>query len=127
MKKTVLHSMLKRFAMVAQEADLQNKAVLAASLTNQIDKYADNVRSNDEGYHYDEDELMADLKDSMWDALVRLADFYQTDVDEEFMEKLALETAESLKEEFCSHSGAVVGAYEEQVPGEEVDVEIDDA
>lgn len=124
--KTIKHSMLKRYAAVAQEAEFQRKFALAESLTQQLQRHAQHVRSDEEGYHYSSEELDRDVKDCMWDAITRLADYYQVSLDDEFLEDLASSMASSLKEEFCAHHDVVSGAYEEPLAGEEIEVQMED-
>lgn len=120
--RSVSNTMLKRFAVAAQEAEFLGKPSLAGALTRQIEKNADNVRSDNEPYRYSQAELRADLQESIWDAVVRLADFHQVQLKEGAVEALVNDVCSDIDDTFCRQHECFKGAYEQDVPGEHFEV-----
>jgi len=127
--KTITENLLNRISLQANEADLLGFKKVADHLSTQIEKSA--IRKDDEKYVYSSDELQKDIEGSLWDATIRVADFYNTPFDATEVQKTIEVTASKLISELSVKLGFThgVGAYEEKVAGEvdnkpEVEVEL---
>lgn len=117
--RTITEIFLERLKAQADEADVRGLTKLANVLTVQVGK--NSIRKNDEFYSYAANELKTDVENSIWDAVVRIADFYGTSFDALDIEKTVEAVADTLIENIEVKVGAVhgVGAYESTLPGEE--------
>lgn len=127
--RTVKESLLNRLAAQADEAELQGLHKVAEALTEQVSKNAENTRSNEAFYLYSVEDLQKDVEANLWNAMVRVADFYDHDLDalqvNEIVEKFASDFVNEMRVSFGLKS--VVGAHEPTVPGEilqKVDFEV---
>jgi hypothetical protein len=122
MQRTINQNLFLRLAAQAEEAELQGLTKEAAALTKQIDVYADKTRPNEGFYVYGTDEFQTDLNDQLWNAAMRVADFYGIQrLDAAYVQEMIDKTAENMKASLRRHAGIRedVGAYEPTVPGEE--------
>jgi hypothetical protein len=107
-----------RLVAEAEEADIVGLTKVAEHLTCQVEKTA--VRSNDESYTYDGNDFDNDIKNLLWDAVVRTSDFHDSHVDSEKAQKLVEHYAELLISDIRKIAKITnnIGAYESNVPGE---------
>ncbi len=128
MNKTINNSLWNRLLAQAEEAEYQGLTKIASNLTNQVDKYASAIRSDDQKYHYSSASLKNDIEECCWNAIVRIADFHNTKLDAIEMQKLVDVFAEDLMRSVSiklgSRSG--IGAYEEELPGQEISFEVEE-
>jgi hypothetical protein len=125
--KTISENLLNRIQLQANEADLIGLKKVADHLSTQIEKSA--VREDDVNYVYSSDELQKDIESSLWDASIRVADFYNAPFDAAEVQKTIEATASQLISELSIKLGFVhgVGVYEDKVAGEtdsELEVEV---
>lgn len=119
--KTINSTLFFRLLAQAEEAETQGMEKVAESLTTQIEKNASHVRESDENYKYSYETLEKDINDHLWNAVIRVADFYDVkqfhaDKTQEMIEKIAKEIVSEVCLQANINHG--VGAYEEPLPGE---------
>jgi hypothetical protein len=116
--RTVKETFAQRLALQKQEADVQGLTKVATNLEHVVDKLQ--VREDAESYLYLEKDATSDVEKHIWDAAVRLADFYDCNVDASQMQQVIEKLAESLKQEVRVQGGVKhgIGAHEPVVPGE---------
>lgn len=120
--KTIKETLFNRLAAQAAEADLQGLEATAVSLTHQLRKQAQNLRSTEEGYTYPKEDFEQDVNDTLWEAVLRILDFYDIQsFDAERLQDVVENLREQLVQEVCNDAGVDhgVGAFEPNVPGEE--------
>jgi len=120
--RTIRELLFKRLALQADEADRVGLTKLASDVTSLLDRQSENVRSDQDFYLYDADEFNSDVNGHLWDAVVRVADFYDIKgLDIKTAEKIVSAISKEMKESICiAHFGTdkAVGAFEPTVPGE---------
>lgn len=119
--ETINSTLFFRLLAQAEEAETQGMEKLAESLTTQIEKNASLIRESDENYSYSSESFQKDVNDHLWNAVLRVADFYDVkqfhaDKTQEMIEKMAKEIVSEICLQANINHG--VGAYEEPVPGE---------
>ena len=104
----------------ADEAEFQGITKLASHLRNAVD--ATPKRDNDEFYVYSSESLANDVEGSMWNAILRTADFFDCNIDTATVQGVVEKYSKHLINEIRLHAGIKhgVGAYEPAVPGEMV-------
>lgn len=120
--RTIKKTFLTRLAAQAQEAEVQGLTKVADALTSQIEKNSDHIRKNEEFYVYSEKDVKADIQDKFWDIIVRIADYYDTNIDAKEMQALIDKAADDILNDVRVKLGINhgIGAYEPNVPGEEI-------
>ena len=119
--KTIRRSIFNRLYRQADEAEKLGLKSVATNLTNVLEKTASNLRDDDSFYSYSSDEFSDEVNQIMWDAAMRVVDFYDIkQVKAEVVDSLISKFANDLKKEICSAHGKIhaVGAFEPTVPGE---------
>ena len=116
--RTITENLLSRLAAQATEAEVQGLVKVAEHLTNQLEKNP--VRDNDVFYSYANNEFKKDIEVSLWDAIVRIADFHNTTFDATEMQGVVEKVAEDLVSEVRVKLGVVhgIGSHEPTVCGE---------
>lgn len=127
--RTINEKLKHRLLAQAEEAGVLKMEKVSAHLTD-IVKRAD-VRSNAVGYTYSSSDLISDVEKPLWNAVIRIADYYDCNVDASGMQNIIEKIAAGLIKEVQVGAGIKhgVGAYEPTVPGEErssLVIEIDD-
>jgi len=120
-KRTINSSLFEKISMQAEEAELLGLEKIARSLSAQLEKFSDKIRKDDEFYSYAKDELKEDVEGCLWDAAMRVADFYNVAPGEQKIQELIDEMSEwfiNAMESTLNISDGV-GAYEPTLPGEE--------
>lgn len=116
--RTITKNLSMRLEAQAQEADLVGLKKVAGHLNKQVD--SNKTRPSDESYVYASKDLSADVEGQLWNAVVRIADYYNCNVDAELaqkeIEKLAGDLVKAIGRQGGVRHG--VGAYEPTVPGE---------
>jgi hypothetical protein len=118
--RTITDSMFRRLEAQAKEAKVLGLNKTAANLEYEVDRHSDHVRENDSLYSYTKDEVNEDVQKHIWDAIVRIADFYGSTVDASSMQDKIEQIASDLIRDVGVNIGIKdgVGAYEPLVPGE---------
>jgi hypothetical protein len=119
MKKTISNRVFLRLSAQAEEADIYGDKVISANLTNQILKYADNIRSKDEEFEYKKEDLIEEIKEKLWDSATRVFDYYDETPDAREVQDIIDFESESLISYFESLIHKKIGPYEPKVVGEE--------
>lgn len=121
--RTIKQNFLERLVAQAEEADIQRLDSLAESLTDQITKNASNTRHDGAFYSYSSGQLSSDVKNSIWDAIIRIADYYDCGLDAASVLPVVDGISEQLIEEIRVKAGIThgIGPFEPTVPGEESD------
>lgn len=120
--RTIQSSLFQRLLAQAEEADRKGLTKVASSLTTVATQQSNAVREDNGFYRYARDTFEQDLNDQLWQAVVRVADFYGIRrMDAEQVQSLVDKTAESMVADLCQGAGIShgVGAHEEPVAGEE--------
>lgn len=118
--RTVKKTFLNRLAVQAKEAEIQGLDKVAESLTSQIVKNSEHVRDADTFYVYSEKDVKSDIQDKFWDVIVRIADYYDANIDAKEMQAVIDRYSEDMLNEVKTKLGMShgIGAYEASVPGE---------
>lgn len=116
--RSITKKLANRLSAQADEAQTQGLNKISTNLRDVINKHS--LRKNDASYTYPEIDLKSDLEKPLWDAIVRIADFYDCNIDAPSMQGLVEKLSEGLIKEVCVKAGIKhgVGAYEPTVPGE---------
>lgn len=116
--RTVKETFAKRLALQKKEADVQGLTKVASNLEHVVEKSA--TREDAESYLYLEKDASSDVEKHMWEAAVRLADFYDCNIDAAQMQSVIEKLAGDLKQEVRVQGGVQhgIGAHEPTVPGE---------
>jgi len=119
--RTIKKSLLELLELQAAEADYQGLESIGSTLTTQIVKNAESVREDDEFYVYSSEDYQKDVREELWNIIVRTADFFNKSFDAKdlspLIEKYALLLEEDLRAKFGRDDG--VGDYEPNVPGQD--------
>ena len=117
--RTITKTQLERLLAQKSEAETLGLTKLASNIQHQIDK---NVvfRENNDFYSYASDEMQQDVEKLLWDAVIRVADFYGANIDADKAQQSVEKIASDLIDEIRINTGVLdgVGAYEPNVPGE---------
>lgn len=118
--RTIKKTLFNRLAVQAQEAEIQGLTKVADALTSQIEKNSAYVRKNDEFYVYSEKDVKSDIQNKFWDIIVRIADYYDANIDAKDMQYIIDKAANDILNEVRVKLGINhgIGAYEPNVPGE---------
>ena len=118
MKRSITKNQQLRIEAQVEEAKLQKLGSVAEGLTSVLEEVP--VRSDDAHYVYANDDMRADVNRSLWNAVVRIADYLGSVPDAEAVQPLLDKYADELVREICviAHVPDGVGAYEPTVPGE---------
>ena len=118
--RTISKKVLLHMAAQADEADIFNDAVVSNHLTNQIQKFAEiGVRADDEEYEYTKEDLLEDVKESLWDIFSRVCDYFEQVPDGKEVEEVLSFEAETLLENLENLIHGDVGPHDVKTPGEE--------
>jgi hypothetical protein len=118
--RSINKTMINRLVAQNKEAELHKMEKVSSNVSKQIDKYSDNLRSNDEFYVYSSSDLKADVEENIWNAIIRIADFYNVCPDIAVAQKCAEAVTEGLLDDLRVKLGVShgVGAYEPNLPGQ---------
>jgi len=118
MNRTVKENFANRLLLQKKEADVQGLTKVAQNLDHVMDDLE--IRSNDESYSYEEKDVKSDVQKSLWSAAVRVADYYDCNIEAPEMQEILENFANNLMHEVRVQGGVKhgVGAYESSVPGE---------
>lgn len=127
--RSVKKTFVKRLKAQANEASVQGFDKLASYL----EKISDNLstRPDKESYTYSENDLVIDVEKSIWNGVIRAADYYDCFIDAYEMQNLVEKFSSEFIKEFRVKNGIKhgIGAYESAVPGEvlsKITLEVDD-
>lgn len=115
-KYSISQNILKRLVAQADEADIHGDFETSRQLTRQIDSLL--VRASDDIYEYAKDEMEDDVKKCIWDAVLRIMDYYDESPDGRDMQQIVDFTTEQLIQSIENHVTKNIGAFEPTVPGE---------
>jgi hypothetical protein len=126
--RTVKETFAKRLELQKKEADVQGMAKVASNLEHVVEKLE--IRGDTDSYLYLEKDATSDVEKHIWDAVVRLADFYDCHVDAGQMQEVIEKLANDLMHEVRVQGGVRhgIGAHEPEVHGEtpeRVTIEVD--
>ena len=117
--RTITEKLSARLKVQAKEADLVGLKKLGGHLGRLAET---KTRPTASSYVYAEADLKNDVEGPLWDAILRIADYYDCNVDAEFVqnniEKLAEELVRVIGKQAGINHG--VGVFEPTVPGEDV-------
>lgn len=118
MKRTIKETFANRLAVQKKEADVRGLEKVANNLNYVCENTS--VRADNSSYMYLEQDMLSDVEKPLWDAVVRIADYYDCNIDAETMQNVIEKAASSLMKEVRIKGGVKhgVGAYEPVVPGE---------
>lgn len=120
MTRTISKNIFIRLAAEANEADLCGDIKTADNVTKQIQKYASNkVRPDDAEYSYSKDELMEELEEILWDAAVRVLDYYDQTVDTKQIQEIVEFESKNFVESIENFIHKDIGPNEPKVIGED--------
>jgi len=77
--RTINENLRDRMVAEAEEAETQGLIKVAENLTQQLEKHP--VRTDDESYTYSNEKFAEDIESSLWDVVIRTADFHGKHVD----------------------------------------------
>lgn len=121
--RTIKKSLLDIIELQASEAEVQGLTKIASDLTNQVVKNADAVRDDDEFYIYSNEDYKNDIRDQLWNTVIRTADYFNQSFDAQdfdpIIERYASLLMSDLRAKFGSEHG--VGAHESNVPGQSLE------
>lgn len=119
--RTIKQNFLERLSAQAEEAEIQNLHSLSEALTTQIIKNSSSVRKDESFYSYSSSQMSEDVKNSIWDAIVRIADYYDCGLDALAAASIVDNISSQLVDEIRVLGGIDhgIGPYEPTVPGEE--------
>lgn len=130
-ERTITNNFYHRLFAQADEADTLGLNKVGEHLTNIIVKST--RRPDNAFYSYAEDQLKFDVEGALWDAVVRIADFHDCQLDAKEIQAAIDEYSDDFIKTIRNKLGAVdgVGAYEPTVAGEErshtvMEVELND-
>jgi hypothetical protein len=128
MGRTITKTFAKRMEAQFEEAKNMNHQKVAKSLGVQLEKYASfpGVRTDDSDYFYLMDDLRQNVEDHLWDAAVRIQDYYGAAADPLEIQAAVDDYAEQFIESIRIKTGKIIGAYEPKVPGEQTTIEVED-
>jgi hypothetical protein len=117
--RTINEILRDRLLAQADEAEVQGFTKIASHLTDQIEKTS--VRNNSDSYTYPSFDFKNDVEATLWDVVIRVADFHNISIDPKTAQEIIEKTAEDLVRELQIKSGIDhgIGAFEPNVPGEE--------
>jgi len=117
--RTITKKLSLRLKAQAKEADLVGLKKLAGHL-GRLSKTK--TRPTEESYVYAEEDLKKDVEGPIWEAVLRIADYYDCNVNPELIqnniEKLSKDLVIAVSKQAGIKHG--VGVFEPTVPGEEV-------
>lgn len=116
--RTVTSNFYKRLQAQKEEAELLKLKKVSENINGILTKYANAQRDPAADYSYASVELEDDVQKTLWDAIVRVADFYGTHIDAAETQGLIEKISQDLIEEVRVKSGATIGVYEPGLPGE---------
>jgi len=116
--RTINENLRDRMVAEAEEAETQGLIKVAENLTQQLEKHP--VRTDDESYTYSNEKFAEDIESSLWDVVIRTADFHGKHVDaiqaQKIVESVAAEMVRDLRNVLGIPHG--VGAFEPSTLGE---------
>lgn len=117
--RTITKNMFNRLNLQKNEAKTLKLNAVEASLDHQLSKIA--TRNDDDFYVYAAADMEKDVQNAVWDAIIRVADYFGVPCDALNLQKIAEDVSTELIKDVRSSVGIVdgVGAYEPVVPGEE--------
>ena len=117
MSRTISTVLKKRLQIQATEAKTLGMTKTAAQLDGIVKSTKE--RNPDQFYSYSHEELQDDVESIVWEAALRVQDFYNKTGDasqiSEEVEAVATDLIDSIRHKI---GGPIVGAYEPRVPGE---------
>jgi hypothetical protein len=116
--KTINEVYNARLMAEAEEADNRGLTKIAENLTRQLERTG--VRSNKEPYVYSSKSFEQDVQDSLWQVILRTADFHGTFVPskkgQDIVDYFSKQMIDSIRKSASINN--VRGAYESKLPGE---------
>jgi len=118
--RTITKNQLLRLEAQSEEAKTLGLKKISTHLDEQIEKHTYYTRDDSEFYSYSFDQIQADVEKNLWNAVMRVSDYYGKNIDavkaQESIESLASELINEIRLNAGVKDG--VGAYEPNVPGE---------
>ena len=99
------------------EAKATGLEKVASQLSEQIGTIG--TREDASEYVYNYSELKSDVQSSLWDAAIRAQDFYGKLADAAQIQELIEKQSEDFINSIRVQAGAITGAYEASLPGQE--------
>ena len=121
--RTITKKLSARLKAQAQEANVMGLKKLGNHLMRLSEA---KTRATGSSYVYSETDLKQDVETSLWNAMLRIADYYDCNIDAEFTQHNVEKLSELMRTAISKHAGIShgVGVYEPIVPGEEVVEEV---
>lgn len=119
MRNSITNNLFDRLNAQAQEAEVQGLSKIAEHLTAQLEK--NTPREDNAFYLYATVDFEKDVEQEIWDAILRVADFHNIQVDaveaQQIVEKFAAKLVREVELTFCPEQYGV-GVFEPTLPGE---------
>lgn len=116
----ITKKMFDRLAAQKEEANTLKLTKLANHLDSHVLNKSAEVRSNDESYLYTQGQMRTDVEGALWDATIRVADYFGLPFDalqaQQMIEKIADDLIDEMRVAVGNDSG--VGPYDAKTPGE---------
>lgn len=117
--RTITEKLAARLRIQAKEAEVLGLKKLGTHLEKAAES---DTRPTNSPYVYAESDLVNDVEAALWTAAVRVADYFDCNIDGQFVqenvEKMAKELVGAISKQAGIRHG--VGVFEPTVPGEEV-------
>ena len=117
--RSVTDIVFNRLVAQKKEADLHGLDKVSENVSKQLEKYADNIRADEDFYVYSDSDLKADVEGKLWDAIIRVADFYNRCPDVTVAQSCVDWLSKALLDDVRVKLGVThgVGEFEPTVPG----------
>ena len=118
--KTISKLVARRLEVQKNEAEIQGMVKTAAHIDAALKRNA--TRDSDSSYNYSHDEYSNDIKNLLWEAMVRTADYYGKSFTAEAADQFVSSFVQQISRDAKVAVGAekdIIGAHEPSVPGED--------
>jgi hypothetical protein len=117
--RTINKSLALRLSLIRKEAETQGLVKTAEALDKILN--SSSVRKDDTNYTYSSAEYAEDVRNALWQLIVRTADFCGSGIDVDAANNFIASVSEQLTSDMKDIVGAkdkVIGKYEPVLPGE---------
>lgn len=118
MKRTINEIYRDRLVAEADEADNMRMTKLAENITRQIERHP--VREANASYTYPSKDFEQDVQDSLWDIVIRAADFHGVFINSEKAQSIVDHFSQEIVDDIrkVASISTPIGSYEPVLPGE---------
>lgn len=125
--KKISENLYNKLQLQSKEAEIQGLTTIQQALDYQL--YTNSKKTAGEKFNYPENEFVQDVKNDLWSAIIRTANYYEaTNFDAREIQINIDKIANDLITCFRNVANVKenIGAYENDLPGEELTVEIEE-